>query len=209
MRKRTTTPLDVLVVESHQRIAYEAEATLLAAGHRAHRCHGRDDLGFPCRAITDPGSCPIDAGIDVALLVRQHVMPRPTPLEVGVNCAIRAGIPIVEKGPAALDPYDRWLTLRSDGEDIVGDVVTAAQWGLDPLREEILRQIGSVMPDDRETEAIECRFERNGRDLVVHLSGPPLPEELTQAMAVRAIDAIGRSARSYDRIDVTYHAVTP
>lgn len=205
MPEPTTNPLDVLVVESHQGAANEAEAVLLAAGHRVHRCYGPDDVGFPCTAITDRGSCPIDGGVDVALLVRRQVLPRATSLEVGVTCAIRAGIPVAESGPDTLDPYEPWLTVRSDGDDIVADVVATAQRGLDPLREDIRGRAATVLPEGSDPEAIACRFERHGPELLVHLSGPRLHDEVTQAMAVRALDAVGRSGRTFTQVDVTYH----
>jgi hypothetical protein len=108
--------LDVLVMESHPHAADEAEAALVAAGHRVHRCHEPGGHGFPCVGVIDPAACPLDRGVDVALLVRRRVAPRPTPWEGGVSCVIRAGVPLVEAGPDVLDPFERWVVARSDGD---------------------------------------------------------------------------------------------
>jgi hypothetical protein len=113
--------LDILVIESHRGTATDAAHALEAAGHRVGRCHDPDSRGFPCRGVVDPSSCPLAARPDLALLVRSHVEPRPTPLEQGVSCALRAGVPLVEAGPATLDPYDPWLAARVRwADDVVG-----------------------------------------------------------------------------------------
>jgi hypothetical protein len=108
--------LDVLVMESHPHAADEAVAALVAAAHRVHRCHEPGGRSFPCVGLTNPGACPLDRGIDVALLVRRRIAPRPTPWEGGVSCVIRAGVPLIEEGPEILDPFEPWVTARSDGD---------------------------------------------------------------------------------------------
>ena len=94
-----TSPLDILVIESHPGAAVQAARQLEAAGHHVGRCHDSDCRGFPCRGVFDPQERPLSAVPDVALLLRSRVDPRPTPLEHGVSCAIRAGFPLVEGGP--------------------------------------------------------------------------------------------------------------
>ena len=105
------TSLDVLLVESHPGNGARVAGALERAGHHVHRCHEPGATGFPCTEITSPGSCPLDAGVDVALLVRR-VAPHPTDLEQGVSCALRAGLPIIEDGPTILDPFEPYLTGR-------------------------------------------------------------------------------------------------
>lgn len=116
MTDHTARPLDVLVIESHQGAAAPASDDLAAAGHRVHRCRDDRSHGFPCRGVVDPDACPLAAQTDVALVVRWRIDPRPTELEQGVTCALRARVPLVEAGPAALDPYAPYLAGRVDGD---------------------------------------------------------------------------------------------
>lgn len=126
----TRRSLDVLVIESRPGSGSSDAGRLEAAGHRAHRCYpdvrpGPDPLPardrYLCTGVTK-GSCPIDEGVDVALLVRRRVVPRPVAREAGVSCALRAGVPVVEDGPAVLDPFEPWLAGR-----VAGDVVAACE----------------------------------------------------------------------------------
>jgi len=205
-----TTQLDVLVVENRRHAADEAAAALQAAGHRVHRCLSPDGPGFPCTAIAERGSCPIDHGIDVALAVRDRVEPRPTRYEVGTGCAIRAGIPLAEHGPEVLDPFDPWVTVRCghDG-DVVAAVETAADKGLDELRAGILSRVAPLLPVTEDRSALSCGFERRGLHLDVHLFGPPVGTRIEQAMAVRVLDAVWHADRTHDHVDVRYHASAP
>lgn len=50
----------VLVVESDRRAADKAITDLQAAGHHVMRCHETDLPAFPCNALCDKGTCPID-----------------------------------------------------------------------------------------------------------------------------------------------------
>ena len=89
--------LDVLLLENRPGAGEIEQAALEEAGHRVHRCHPAGDREFACVGIVDGGTCPLDGQIDVTLLVRRGVSPRPTPFEDGVRCAIRHGTPIVEQ----------------------------------------------------------------------------------------------------------------
>jgi len=122
-----TENMDVLVIESRRHYADQAVATLEAAGHRVLRCFDPGDEGFPCRGVTRPDECPIDRGVDVALVVRPRVAPQPTPLETGVSCALHAGVLLVEKGTASRDPFDPWLARRVGDEGVVAACEAAVQ----------------------------------------------------------------------------------
>ena len=102
----------VLVVESDRHTADQAIADLRAAGHEVARCHERGLPAFPCNALADGGTCPLDSGsgVDVLLDYRAHPHPRPTRFEDGVCCALRHQIPIVVAGASALNPFDHWTT---------------------------------------------------------------------------------------------------
>jgi hypothetical protein len=196
--------LDVLVVENRRHAADESIAELHAAGHRVHRCFEPDGPGYPCAAIQEPGSCPLDHGVDVALAVRDNIEPRPTRYEQGVSCAIRASVPIAERGPVELDPFAPWVAYRSD--DVVAGVEAAAEHGLDDLRQAISSRIALVVPPSIAPQAITCSFDRSGQRLVVQLSGPPIDRRLEQAIAVRVLDAVWRSGRTYGQVDVNYRS---
>jgi hypothetical protein len=204
-----TGPLDILVLESHRGTATDAAHALEMAGHRVGRCHDPGSRGFPCRGVVDPSSCPLAAAPDLALLVRRHVEPRPTPLEQGVSCALRAGVPLVEAGPATLDPYDPWLAARvRRADDVVGACEAAASAGAAGLRAGILRRIGAILAGmGAGPDAVGCRLERRAGGLRVHLD---LPEAacpgVEQALAVRALDAVREDGRTTGPVDVSVHA---
>ena len=120
--------LDVLVVENRPGVAADAVAALGRAGHRVHRCHDDDDRGFPCRGVVEPDTCPLVGAVDVTLVVRRGVTPRPTGLEHGVSCSLRSRVPVVEDGPTALDPFDGWLAGRvRTGQPVVDAVEVVAR----------------------------------------------------------------------------------
>lgn len=198
--------LDILVVENHRHAADQAIAALQAAGHHVHRCFDADSAGYPCVAMHDVGACPINQGIDVVLAVRDRVEPRPTRFEVGVSCAVRASIPIAEQGPSALDPFEPWVTCRIDG-DVVGGVETAADRGLDELRRSIISRLGTIVPSLVRDGAIHCGFTRDGHRLLVQLSGPEVGKAVENALAVRVLDAVWHTGRTFGQVDVSYRAV--
>jgi hypothetical protein len=118
-------PLDILLLESEAGDGDADAVKLEAAGHRVHRCWpvrgpggGRQSQRdrYLCSSVVS-GDCPLDHGIDVVLLVRGQLRTSPTLREVGVSCAVRAGIPIVEDGPSLLDPFAPWVTARA-GQDV-------------------------------------------------------------------------------------------
>ena len=195
--------LDVLVVESDLGAADDAAAALEAVGHHVHRCYEVADPGLTCRAVRDPGACPLDSGIDVALLVRGTTDPLPTGREIGVSCAVRAHVPVAAQGPA-LDAYEPFLTRRIDG-DVADEVVVAADLGDKALREDILDRVRMVLPC-ASVDTVDCELERVGHRLVVHLLGPRIGNRAEKAAAVRVLDAVWASGRTYGHVDVSYHA---
>jgi hypothetical protein len=198
-------PLDVLIMESQRGAAHGAEAALTAAGHRVHRCHEPGDRGFPCKGITEAGGCPLDqARIDVALVVRAHVDPKPTPLEDGISCAIRSGVPLVEDGPDLLDPFQPWVAARVDGADLVGTVVAAADHRFDPLRARILDRISILLGGAHiDRSQVFIRFDSSDHSLQVVLDvDAEVDRHLEQAIAVRVLDAIRSMDRTYGEVNV-------
>jgi hypothetical protein len=198
-------PLDVLVIESHSGAAAPAIAALQAAGHRTMSCYADGDRAFPCVGITEPALCPIDRGADVALLVRRRITPRPTSLEAGVPCAIRAELPIVEYGPDILDPFEPWIAQRTTAEGVVAACEQAHRELFDPLRDDITTRLGPVAGTDGfDPQDLECEIRTHGDALRVGVSGPELSRARKQAIGVRVLDAVRDTGRRYDKVDVRY-----
>ena len=192
-----TKTLDVLLVGSDPIWTEEAERTLAEHGHRVHRCHEPGDDPFPCVGLADPAACPLEHAIDVTLLVRRGVHPRPMAAEDGVRCAIRAGVPIVEDGSDFYDPFDPWVARRvGPHDDLVAECVAAADRRFDELRHLIRGRIARLAAAaGTSANEVTCRIEPTGHDLQVDLYVPvPLDRRMQQALAVR-VHASARRAR--------------
>lgn len=202
-----TRHLNVLIAESHPGLAESAVRALERAGHTTHRCYEPDQRSFPCRAFNGQ-DCPLDGPIDVAFVSRLPMSPRPTPLEDGVRCALRAGVPLVEEGSALYDPFaghvDEWVR---PGDQVTQIVEKAAEHRYDPLRRDVLHRIerllqGANVPVDR----AECRVVPKGHDLAIHITiDGPGTKGLDQALAVRALDAVRSAETGFGQVDVHVH----
>jgi hypothetical protein len=206
------TTLDVLVIESHPGAADRTATALTHAGHRIHRCYGPGERGFPCRGVRDPTLCPLEQGVDVAVLVRPHLASRPTALESGVSCALRARVPLVEKGPEALDPFAPWVRARvaestgaGTGADIVDACVEAAETTYGELVDRIRRRtLRTMAVAAARPGPLDCAVERRGRSLHVSLSGPPVGKDVEHALAIRVADAVRAEHLPHTTLDITY-----
>lgn len=198
-------PLDVLVVESHPGVATRATDALTAAGHRVHRCFAEGSDSFPCAGINGDHDCPVDGPLDAALVVRRGVTPRPTAIEQGVSCAIRAGVPVVESGTDILDPFAPWITSRA-GDDVVAaceEVSTSA--ALCATAEAAVASMidAAGLPPI----PIDCGLEWRGDALVLHVSTTAAVEEhLQHTLGVSALDAVKSAGHlRYRQCDVQFH----
>lgn len=201
-----TRTLDVMLIESHQGAAAAAVRALEAAGHHVHRCTDGSAPAFPCYGITDPAQCPLARHVDVALVVRRQVSPRPTASEHGTTCALRAGVPLVEAGPTALDPYEPWLSARVD-EDVVVTCEAASDKGLGELRREIMRLVGPILhgagiPPHRAVCHLMPALTRLGVRFELPAAASPA---VKQALAVRVLDAVRGAGRTYGPVHVSVH----
>lgn len=106
----------LLVVETDPHAGDTVRASLEAAGHQVVSCFAPGAGSFPCNALTEAG-CPVDDSLDGVVVVRARPWPRPTPLERGVICALRVGVPLVVAGNRALDPWTPWATAGLDGTE--------------------------------------------------------------------------------------------
>jgi len=204
-----TDALDVMIIESRPGAAASAVHALEAAGHRIRRCHDEDSTGFPCRGLIDPGDCPLAAHADLALLVRDGVASGPTAFEQGTMCAIRAGVPLVEVGPAALDPYEPWLAARvCSAADLVTTCEAAGDASLAELHREILRLCApTLFAAGIPARQAVCRVQREATGLHVEFILPsPVSGAVKQALAVRVLDAVRGAGRTYGPARVSVHA---
>lgn len=199
--------LDVLVLENGPGGARDAIDELEGAGHRVHRCHELGAASFPCRGVVDPSDCPLEGPIDVALLVRHHVHPQPSPLEDGVACALKAGVPVVEEGPGILDPYAPWITGRVEGTSVVQACEAAVAAAFQPLVEDVLARCALVLGTAGiDATQVTCHMELAWPRLLVHLEVPgPVSRGIREALAVRALDAVRATRRTFDTVNVQVH----
>lgn len=203
------TTLDVLVMEASPGDGVADARRLEEAGHRVHRCYDddtpADPSGWrPCVALTH-GWCPLDEQIDVALLSRSRLTPRPGAGEVGVRCAVRAGVPIVEDGDALLDPFAEWVDHRTDGASVVAACEEAAAAAFEPVQDRMRHLSERLLePHGATADQLRLRAERDGSRLAVVVHGPPVPDATARAVCDRAHAALRLAPRRYSVVDVSY-----
>lgn len=198
------TSLNLLVLESHAGVADHSIEALEAAGHRVHRCH-EGGRAFPCVGVTSPHECPIDRHVDAALLVRRGVAPATTPLEDGVPCALRAGIPVVEDGTDLLDPYAEHITTRvTTGESVVDACERAVVESMQPLEADVAAALVPFLEaNGMHAGEVGVRLEPLGELLRIHLDAVGLPPMLVGHLSVKAVDTVRAMRRSWATIEVT------
>jgi hypothetical protein len=209
MTPTASSTLDVLLLESHPHVGDRAAGELESAGHRVHRCHA-DPSEHVCAALTDDGRCPIDGGIDVAVLVRRPLEPTPTHLEDGVTCARRAGIPVVEQGPEHPDPWAPHVEVRLDPDSTeLAHVTGVVARGADAAAEAAIRRTLAPLLRSAgvDPSAVICRIERAGTSVAVHVTLPkPADRRLRSAIGVRVLDGLRAAAtRTLGNVDVYVH----
>ncbi len=208
--QRMTKPLKVLLLESHPGAGTTTADRLVHDGHQVHRCHEPGDTGFACIGLGPDRHCPIDRHIDAAVLVRSEDTPDPTPLEDGVRCAIRAGIPVVEVSGTGPDPFAEWVALHADESSVSAACTTAVELAAQPLIAAVLAKVTPLLdeagynPDD-----VECTISTEFPDLDLDVGVPgPVDRPLEQALGVRAYDALRPLTRRYKTVNVTVHGLT-
>src|SRR5439155_20409143 len=100
--------LRVLVVGTDDWAIQQAADAIEAAGHTALRCHERGERPFPCNALREGRTCPLEVGFDAVATVRARVLAEPGVQELGVVCGLRAGAPLVVAGMAHRNPFAPW-----------------------------------------------------------------------------------------------------
>lgn len=201
--------LNILLVESQPGSGIADAMRLAEAGNHVFSCFpdrwGSEARQHPymCTGVSEH-SCPIEQGIDVALVVRSHATPRPTGTEAGALCALREGLPLVERGTEACDPYQPWLDGRVD-DDVNRACEQAIEHHFDGLRSEIAWRIEPVLADaGLASDALSFAFDTVGHELHVTVTGPAIAEEFEQRLAVRVADAIRAGRRSFTKKNFAY-----
>ena len=116
---------NVLVVGTDDWANEQAGAQLAVAGRRVLSCHPLGEPSFPCNAMVEGRTCPLDVGFDVVLSVRARPLDQPTIGEMGVVCGLRAGATLVLGGMTRGNPFGPWASAVVEGGDLVASVEQA------------------------------------------------------------------------------------
>jgi hypothetical protein len=119
-----TGPPTVLVVGTDDWAIEQSATELEAGGCTVLRCHEPGEPAFPCNALIQGRTCPLDVGFDVVVTVRARATSEPSQAEMGVVCALHQGAPLVVAGVASERPFGPWAALAVEQG---GDVVTACE----------------------------------------------------------------------------------
>jgi len=111
----------VLLVGTDDWAIEQSAAALEEAGFGTLRCHEPGEPDFPCNALIEGRTCPLDIGFDVVATVRARPLDTMALGELGVVCALRHGIPLVAAGVAPERPFGPWaaITVEQGGELVV------------------------------------------------------------------------------------------
>ncbi len=200
-----STPLDVLLIESHLGAGDDSSAALTASGHRVHRCHHAGDESWACVGVSAPTACPVEGHLDAAVLAREPGALASTPLEDGVRCAIRSGVPVVGVNVTDDSDYAPWVTLRAGDRSIVAACRAAVELARQPLADEVISRISPLVVDaGLDPSDLRCKISSQGRSMTVAVTLPgPADLRLEQAVGVRAYDVLRTHAARYSTVDVT------
>jgi hypothetical protein len=116
--------LTVLVVGTDDWAIEQGAGVLEDRGHRVLRCHEPGEPAFPCNALREGRTCPLDVGFDAVVTMRARTSAPPALPEFGVVCALHAGAPLVVAGMTTQHPFGPWA---SRVVDRAVDVATACE----------------------------------------------------------------------------------
>jgi len=196
-----TDELNVLLLESEPGAALVARDELETAGHRVRYCHEPGGAAFPCNALLDGRTCPLEGeAIDVALDVRRYPRSQPTLREDGVMCALREHIPVVIAGAPAMSPYADYASATLDRNfDVVETVERVAGATLERHTSAATSALQEVLERRSITRMPKVAVRRRRGALLISVSGAGPLDVPTKSMAavrmtaaVRAIDATAR-----------------
>lgn len=123
-----TPKVKVLVVGTHDWAIEQAAASLEGAGCSVLRCHEPGQPSFPCNALIEGRTCPLDAGFDVVVTVRARPLGSLAQSEFGVICGLHHGMPLVVAGVAPDRPLGPWASETvGQGDDLASACIHAAR----------------------------------------------------------------------------------
>ena len=76
---------------------------------------------------------------------------------------------------------------------------------LDDLRFAVLARIRPALAG---LDEVRCRLDRQGSNVVVHLTGPTISDMRRHAIGVRVLDAVRSVGRTFGHVDVVYDVST-
>lgn len=116
------------MVGTHDWAIEQAAVSIEAAGCSVLRCHEPGQPSFPCNALIEGRTCPLDAGFDVVATVRARPLSSLAQSEFGVVCALHHGIPLVVAGVAPDRPLGPWAAEQvGQGGDLASACENAAR----------------------------------------------------------------------------------
>jgi hypothetical protein len=124
-------PVKVLVVGTDGWAVDQVASKLAGAGLQPLTCRPPGEPAFPCNALVEGRTCPLDAGFDVVVTVRARPLDAPAPGELGAICGLHAGVPLVTAGMAARNPFAAWATRVVGPDDDLAAVVAEVATGRD------------------------------------------------------------------------------
>lgn len=110
----------VLVVGTDDWAIEQAASELERSGFTVLRCHEPGQPVFPCNALIEGRTCPLDAGFGVVADVRARPLTNLSQPEFGVVCALHHGHPLVVAGLSQDLPLGPWAARSvAEGESLV------------------------------------------------------------------------------------------
>lgn len=140
--------LTALVVGTDEWAIAQTGAALADGGHSVLRCYEPGEAPFPCNALREGRTCPLDVGFDVVVTARARAAAAPTLSEIGAVCALHAGAPLVVSGISEGDPFQLWETSAVPAG---GDVVTACEEVVEQRR---TREVISIVEPRRPADDV-------------------------------------------------------
>lgn len=118
----------VLVVGTHDWAIEQAASAIESGGCSVLRCHEPGQPSFPCNALIEGRTCPLDAGFDVVVTARARPLGSLAQSEFGVICALHHGMPLVVAGVAPERPLGPWAAEQvAQGDDLASACERAAR----------------------------------------------------------------------------------
>lgn len=109
----------VLVVGTDDWAIDQAATELEHRGFAVLRCHEPGQPAFPCNALIEGRSCPLDVGFGVVADVRARPLTNLSQPEFGVVCALHHGHPLVVAGLSQEIPLGPWAARKvTEGKDL-------------------------------------------------------------------------------------------